>query len=649
MRFAASVLALLIALFAAVPTAAAAPRADPKVVLIVGPAGSATDRYRERAEAAARVADRYTSNVVRLYSPNATWPAVKQALQGAAVVVYLGHGNGWPSRYRDTPYAATQNGFGLNPVAGGDDYTHQYFGEEFLASQVRLADNAIVLLHHLCYASGNTEPGLAEGTIDQARQRVANYAAGFIAAGAGAVVAEGHMGPAWYMNRLLNGKGSIDRIWRASPNVHGHEFRFESPRSPGFTVAMDPDRPDRGFYRSIVYRGGVGAGRLEATTAAALPLEPPEPSLVGAGLEVGTPYFKEPPVAGSDIRLRFRYGAQDGDALEGLTVGVRWDPIDVAEGSAPEEAADPDAAADGPGADDAPEAEPGTEPDEPTAAEAGAPDPAEAETTGDAAAEDAPGDSAAEPATEAEPGASDAAGEPGPRVDARIPAYELAPPDPGPAAPEPPAPGEPDPSTVPLSYIQPERVGDVVEPGAAVVRRDKVGIDMTMPSAPGRYRLVLTLHDKDGVAYDAATQALVSGLIVDVTPPIAARYLVTASAKAAPGRTLELPVGVANVGGEAWGQAGTQIPRRTSMVERPIYGTLVAHWVALDGGPVSTPAKAVKLAPGLEPGTVDRAVLRLDVPEAPGSYLVVLDVVLPEIGSLAAQGIDPALVRVTVE
>jgi hypothetical protein len=646
MRFAASVLALLIALFAAVPTAAAAPRTDPKVVLIVGPAGSATDRYRERAEAAAQIADRYTSNVVRLYSPNATWPAVKQALQGAAVVVYLGHGNGWPSRYRDTPYAATQNGFGLNPVAGGDDYTHQYFGEEFLASQVRLADNAIVLLHHLCYASGNTEPGLPEGTIDQARQRVANYAAGFIAAGAGAVVAEGHMGPAWYMNRLLNGKGSIDRIWRASPNVHGHEFRFESPRSPGFTVAMDPDHADRGFYRSIVYRGGVGAGRLEATTAAALPLEPLEPSLVGAGLEIGTPYFKEPPVAGADIRLRFHYGTQAADALDGLTVGVRWDPIDVAEGSATEEAADPDVPADGPGSGDAPEAaETESQPDEQVAGTDAPEVTDEAETTGDAAAaEEAPADGATEPAAEAEPAAAD-----GPRVDARLPAYELGPSEPDPAAPVPPTPGEPDPSTAPLSYIQPERLGDLVEPAPAVVRRDKVGIDLTVPQAPGRYRLVLTLHDKDGVAYDAATQALVSGLIVDVTPPIAARYLVAASTRAAPGRTLELPVGVANVGGEAWGQVGTQIPRRTSMVERPIYGTLMAHWVALDGAPVSTPARAVKLAPGLEPGTVDRAVLRLDVPEAPGSYLVVLDVVLPDVGSLAAQGIEPALVRVTVE
>ena len=298
MRIAASLLALIVALFGAVPSAAAAPRAEPKVVLIVGPAGAATERYRERAEAAARIAEQHTSNVVRLYSPNATWPAVRQALDGAAVVVYLGHGNGWPSRYRDAPYGVTQNGFGLNPVAGGGDDAHQYFGEDQIAGEVRLAENAVVLLHHLCYASGNTEPGLPEGTIQEARQRVVNYAAGFVRAGAGAVVAEGHLGPAWYMQQLLSGNRSIDQIWRASPNAHGNEFRFESTRSAGYVAAMDPDHGDRGFYRSIVYREGVGGARLEPAPAVttqeppAAPAEPAEPTLVGTGLQIGSPYLK---------------------------------------------------------------------------------------------------------------------------------------------------------------------------------------------------------------------------------------------------------------------------------------------------------------------------------------------------------------------
>jgi len=50
--------------------------------------------------------------------------------------------------------------------------------------QVEIPKDAVVLLHHLCYASGLSEPGLAEGTLDQAKQRVDNFAAGFIEAGA---------------------------------------------------------------------------------------------------------------------------------------------------------------------------------------------------------------------------------------------------------------------------------------------------------------------------------------------------------------------------------------------------------------------------------------------------------------------------------
>ena len=60
---------------------------------------------------------------------------------------------------------------------------------------VKLAPDAVVLLHHLCYASGLSEPGLPEGTLDQAKQRVDNFAAGFIRAGASAVIAEAYTSP----------------------------------------------------------------------------------------------------------------------------------------------------------------------------------------------------------------------------------------------------------------------------------------------------------------------------------------------------------------------------------------------------------------------------------------------------------------------
>jgi hypothetical protein len=311
-------------------TAAAAERPAPKVVLVVGPAGSATDNYRRLANEAAAEARKFTPNVVKVYSPDATWPAVRQALEGASIVVYLGHGNGWPSKYRDSLYPPTQNGFGLNPHAGAGD-THQYFGEERIAKEIQLADNAVVIFSHLCYASGNTEPGLPEGTLEMGQQRVDNYAAGFIKAGASAVIAEAHSGPAYYVRSILAGKGSIDRIWRDAPTYHGNLLRFESLRSPGFTAQMDPDNETSGFHRSIVFRNDVAAANVlaGAVGGGAAPLPPVEPTLAGLGLEFNRPGLAGPPTTGATTKLTFALSASDPAALPGkLSMAVRWDVLD---------------------------------------------------------------------------------------------------------------------------------------------------------------------------------------------------------------------------------------------------------------------------------------------------------------------------------
>src|SRR6478672_4508662 len=239
------------------PTAdSPATKAPPKVVLIVGPAGGATPYYRRLADEAAAAAVKLTPNVVKVYSPDATWTNVKAALQGASVVVYLGHGNGWPSIYRDALYPLTQNGFGLNPHEGAAD-SHQYFGEKQIGSEIKLAPDAVVIFSHLCYASGNTEPGLAEGTLAQAQQRVDNYAAGFFRAGASAVIADAYLSPTYYVTSVLSKRSTVDSIWRRAPNVNDHFLTFASVRTKGAIAEMDPDQVSSGFHRSLVVKPGV--------------------------------------------------------------------------------------------------------------------------------------------------------------------------------------------------------------------------------------------------------------------------------------------------------------------------------------------------------------------------------------------------------
>jgi hypothetical protein len=258
-----SAIAAVLCAAAIVPFVAAA-GPPVKVAVIVGPVGEATARYLARAEAAAKEAERWTSDVVRVYTPNATWAAARRAMHGASIVIYFGHGNGWPSQYRSSLFGRTQNGLGLNPVGGVDDVAHQYFGETYIARDVRLASGAIVLLHHLCYASGTSEPGLPEGSLDVARQRVDNYSAGFIRAGAAAVVAETGMGPRDYVRALLGRHRSIETAWRGAPTANRNIVSFASARTPGFVSFLDPRTPQGGYERSLVLRDDVSYAALVA-------------------------------------------------------------------------------------------------------------------------------------------------------------------------------------------------------------------------------------------------------------------------------------------------------------------------------------------------------------------------------------------------
>jgi hypothetical protein len=233
----------------AVPSVAAA--SDAKIVIVVG---ADTPQYLDDANELYAEAIKHTSNVIRVYSPNATWSAVKNAAVGANVLIYLGHGNGWPNPYSSSPNGyTTKDGFGLNASASGTHYNLTYYGEPYIR-ELDLAPGAIVFLHHLCYASGNSEPGKTPPTLSVAMQRVDNYGSAFLAAGASAVIADGHSHSSYYLRSLFTEPQSLADFWRGAPNYHGHDIVFTPTRSTG-TAVMDPDQGGSnpsGYYRSIV-------------------------------------------------------------------------------------------------------------------------------------------------------------------------------------------------------------------------------------------------------------------------------------------------------------------------------------------------------------------------------------------------------------
>jgi len=223
----------------------------PKVVVVVGPVGPNTRRYISRGRVIAAQARAYGAHVVEVFSPNATWARVREAAAGANVFVYLGHGNGWPSGHG--PFdPATKNGLGLNQAAGRGNANTKYYGESIIARSLDLAPDAVVILNHLCYASGNNEWGRGNPRRGTAIARVDNYGAGFLRAGAAAVVADGLGSPAYLLRGLLRTERTIRQIfWSSEEASRSRVVSFASRRTPGARALMDPYAPGR-YYRSVI-------------------------------------------------------------------------------------------------------------------------------------------------------------------------------------------------------------------------------------------------------------------------------------------------------------------------------------------------------------------------------------------------------------
>ena len=262
-------------------TAPAAAAVAPKVAIIVGPSGSLSATNLTWGRAAAAEARHYTSNVVTVFTPNATWARAKAAMNGASLVVYIGRGRGFPSPYSSRLAPATEDGLGLNPRAGHGNTAIRWVGESSIKT-AHLAPAALVILSHLAYASGGGEVGHAAPTLSMARKRISNYGMGFLKAGATAVIADQMHSPATYIRGVFTKDVSVDAMWRVASGHHGHVKAFHSTRGTGYVGRTDTQTATTGFYRSIV--GHV----YTTTTAVRLGIAvqtapPPPPPVVSAG------------------------------------------------------------------------------------------------------------------------------------------------------------------------------------------------------------------------------------------------------------------------------------------------------------------------------------------------------------------------------
>ena len=249
-----------------------------KAVIVAGPVDGLTDRYRAYAETMARAAEAKGMEVTRIFHPDATKARVKEHANGADLFIYVGHGNGWPSPFG--PFQeSSKNGLGLNPDDPKERSTSNvvYKGADWLKQNIVFAPNAVVILSHLSYASGNASSGMTIPSRDVALQRIDNYANGFLAAGARVVWALGWQPGADVINALTQEDATMDAIFLTryrdgvGPDVGwigDDPGTYDSTRTPGARIHVDPDS-SRGYLRGIT--GDLGFTTTEWRIAGALP------------------------------------------------------------------------------------------------------------------------------------------------------------------------------------------------------------------------------------------------------------------------------------------------------------------------------------------------------------------------------------------
>jgi hypothetical protein len=265
------------------PARAAGPAV--KVAIIVGPVGAElTPVYIQIAETAARTAESHGATVSRAYSPDAHADNVIAAVEGANIVVYLGHGVGSPNPYSAQPNPDTTNGWGLNgPSRRGDhsdswaDGTLKYYGETWLAAHARPAPGWAMIYSNACYAAGAAEPHMAAATAEEAEARVRAYSRAPLAdLGASAYFATDFFEGAAHI---------IDRILSDPSATYGDIFAAEAGLDPaGLSRHADPNGSpsEVWLHRSSYFDGKVDywysfagdplespSGRMLAETAVA--------------------------------------------------------------------------------------------------------------------------------------------------------------------------------------------------------------------------------------------------------------------------------------------------------------------------------------------------------------------------------------------
>jgi hypothetical protein len=326
-------LSLALTALGAAPAAAATTL---KVVIIVGPVGSQTDGYRATGDSIAQTAEQVGAEVVKVYSPNATWANVRAAVEGANIVVYLGHGNGYPSPYSSTENTDRVNGWGLNRTSANGDSdnwstTMVYCGEKALLGTLTSSDGSaqwnycggktntdgihpaagfVMIYNKACYTPGAGESWDTKATESQAVQRVRNFSYPVLALGASAYFAtDMYRGAEKLVELIATNPGmTFGQIAMAAPGYDAAAHReFAHADVAGAEVWVQ--RTDGDYWYAYAGNPSLTPGGGAAPPAEVTPYDPPAKLIFLAGSHTGYKFTAAGAITGSKT---YTLGANSG-------------------------------------------------------------------------------------------------------------------------------------------------------------------------------------------------------------------------------------------------------------------------------------------------------------------------------------------------
>ncbi|MBM9502268.1 ankyrin repeat domain-containing protein [Leptospira sp. 201903071] len=138
-----------------------------------GDNGPGTLGYIKNMQEVTKVLKSRGVQVTEFYSPRTSWEQIKEAIQGANIVLYAGHGIG--SNLTNSPFH--------QKYVGGFALKGKFVSNEEVENSLKPAPGAVVLFLGACFTAGNMAYDMGVIDAEETKHRVSMYSAPFLKAG----------------------------------------------------------------------------------------------------------------------------------------------------------------------------------------------------------------------------------------------------------------------------------------------------------------------------------------------------------------------------------------------------------------------------------------------------------------------------------